>query len=115
MGIKTEKRHAGEFLLAEANGTLSREKLTVVSGAGVLEAGTLLGKITASGKYKAYANANSDGSETAAAILYAGIDATAADAVAVAIVRHAEVNAGSLIGLDAPARVDLTALQIAVR
>lgn len=34
-----------------------------------LAAGTLLGKVTATGKHKAYANGNSDGSETAVPLI----------------------------------------------
>lgn len=208
MDIKTESRHAGDFLISEANGTRSREEVTVVSGAGVLVAGTVLGKITkgaasaaavagntgdgtmgaitvgggakvgtyrvtfiepatnlgafvvedpdginvgsgdvasafsggglgftisdgatdfaagdqfvitvaaGSGKYKAYNDANTDGSEVAAAILYAGMDATAADAAAVVIARDAEVVNAYLTGIDAAGSADLAARGIIVR
>ncbi|MGH8435864.1 MAG: head decoration protein [Pseudomonas sp.] len=47
MSIKTEGLHAGEFLLSEANGTRSREEVVITAGAGILPAGTLIGKITA--------------------------------------------------------------------
>lgn len=56
------------------------------------------------GKYKEYNPANTDGSQTAVAILYAGVDATAGDLPGVVIARHAEVNAGELVwfsGADA--------------
>lgn len=42
----TEKARPLAFLLSEANGYLSREVLTIASGAGKLEAGTVLGKIS---------------------------------------------------------------------
>ncbi len=57
-----------------------------------------------SGKYKEYDPANTDGSQTAVAILIDVVDATEADTEAVIIARHAEVNAAELIwftGADA--------------
>lgn len=113
--MATETVHTGGFILSEGNGNISREEITVVSGAGVLEAGTVLGKITASGKYNAYDDGGSGGVETAAAILYGRVDATSADAPAVAIVRHAEVKSSELTGSDANGVADLEALQIIVR
>lgn len=110
----TETSHAGEFILAEANGTLSREEIVISSGEGVLKAGTVLGKL-ASGEYAAYDNAASDGSQTAVGILYAGVDATSADAPAVMIARHAEVVEAALTGIDAAGKTDLAAAQIIFR
>jgi hypothetical protein len=58
-----------------------------------------------SGKYKEYNPANTDGSETAVAILYDDCDATSADQQAVGITRQAEVNASELVwfsGASAP-------------
>jgi predicted small secreted protein len=87
-----EGRYAGEFVVSEGNGKISRETITVLSGE-TLEAGAVLGKVTASGKYKVLDPAAVDGSEAAAGILYDAVDASAADAEGVAIVRLAEVNA----------------------
>ena len=91
-----EGRYAGEFVVSEGNGKISRETITVLSGQN-LEAGAVLGKVTASGKYKALDPAAVDGSEAAAGILYDAVDASAADAEGVAIVRLAEVNAAELV------------------
>jgi hypothetical protein len=44
MTTLTETTHAGEFLVSEANGTLSREVVTIAAGAGVISAGMVLGK-----------------------------------------------------------------------
>ena len=92
-----EKPRPCAFVMSEANGQRSRGTVTVASGAGPIEPGTVLGKITASGKYIASAAGASDGSQTAVAIALYGCDATAADAPVAAIVRHAEVNAALLI------------------
>jgi hypothetical protein len=96
MTVYTEDTHAGEFLVSEANGHLSRETITVLSGQD-LAAGAVLGKVTASGKYRAVQPGASDGSEVAAGVLYDAIDATEADTVGAAIVRLAEVNAAELV------------------
>jgi hypothetical protein len=46
MTAYTEAARNTEVLLSEAPGSLSRETITVISGAGALAAGTVLGKIT---------------------------------------------------------------------
>lgn len=56
---------------------------TIASGAGVLTRGTLLGKITASGKYVKSLAASSDGSEVPVAILSEDVDASLADVVTI--------------------------------
>lgn len=91
MAVKTDHLGAGAFIKSEANGDLSRETVVIVTGSGKLEAGTVLGRITASGKYKPYDDNNTDGSEVAAAILIYDVDATSADVTAVVIFRLAEV------------------------
>ncbi len=110
----TEGKRAGEFLLSEGNGKISRETIILVAGQN-LEAGTVLGKITASGKYAAYADGAADGTETAVAILYDNVDATAGDVDAVVIARYAEVSAALLTGSDANGVLDLAAEGIIVR
>jgi hypothetical protein len=96
MPVLNEGRYAGEFIVSEGDGRISRETITVLSGQN-LQAGAVLGKVTASGKYKALEPAAVDGSETAAGILYDAVDASAADSEGVAIVRLAEVNAAELV------------------
>ena len=188
MTTLTEGQHDGEFIVTEAEGTLSRDSITVLSGQN-LKAGHVLGKVTVgtatgaavsgntgngtitdvsvgptakpgvytatciepaanagtflvedpdgvtvgtavvgtafagqvafkindgttdfvsgdrftvtvaagSGKYKEYNPANTDGSETAVALLIDNTDATAADKAAVAIVRQAEINAAEIV------------------
>lgn len=84
------------FVISQANGNLSRQSVTIVSGSGVVQPGTVLGRITASGKYKQYTVGASDGSQNAVAILGELVDATSADKTAGAIVRLAEVNTAAL-------------------
>ncbi|MGE4536655.1 MAG: head decoration protein [Desulfovibrio sp.] len=56
---------------------------TIASGAGVLVRGTVLGKITANGKYLKAIGTAEDGSQTPDAILAEDVDATSADALSV--------------------------------
>ena len=111
----TEIRRPGEFLISEASGTRSRSTATIASGQGVVPAGQVLGKVTASGKLVKYSNAAADGSQTAIGILYGSVDATSADAPCIVIDLDAEVAAAELPGLDAAAITDLAALGFKVR
>lgn len=113
--VFTEGKHNAEFLISEANGTLSREVGTLDASAGALTPGTLLGRVTATAKLKAYSNAASDGSETCVGVLYAHAPDLAVDQKVTYIARSAEVRLASLTGLDTAARTDLAALHIAVR
>lgn len=112
----TETLHQGEFLLSEADGTRSREAVTVtVSGATKWLSGQLLGRITATGKYVKYNDAATDGSQAVAGVLYNELDPVAGDVKATIIARDAEVLASALTGLDTNGRADLLALGIIVR
>lgn len=118
----TEKHHTGGFLLSEGDGHFSRDVVTIDASVAVaLESGTVLGKITSSGKYAAYDNQAGDGTQAAAAILYNAVDVTGADQLATVIVRTAEVNADELVWpggspTDVTAGIaDLKALGIIVR
>lgn len=96
MDTETMGARTLEFLLSEGNGNYSREAVTILSGQN-LAAGTVLGKITASGKYKAATATGSDGGENAVAVLVAAVDASGGDLPGVAIVRAAEVKEDYLV------------------
>jgi hypothetical protein len=59
------------------------DDVTVASGAGVIPYGTLLGKVTATGKYIPSVRTAADGSQNPVAVFanLAGVDATSADQV----------------------------------
>jgi hypothetical protein len=78
---------------------------TVVSGAGVLAKGTVLGIITATGAFNAYADAGLGGLDVAKAILSEDVDATAA-AVNCSVYFAGDFNEAALTGLTAAAKVD---------
>lgn len=99
MENKTETARNLGFLLSEANGSRSRGTVTIASGEGKLEAGTVLGEITANSKFVASPNASvvgKEGAESATAVLAYGVDATAADVDAVIVARDAEVKGPEL-------------------
>lgn len=90
------------YLVSEANGTRSREVVTIAQGQNLLP-GAVLGKVTATGKYVAVDPANGsgeggtpDGSQTAVAVLFAAVDTTAAEKPGVITARDAEVAAHAL-------------------
>jgi hypothetical protein len=87
MTTLTEGPHPGGFLVWEVLRDYTRETVTLASGAGKIAPGTVLGKITTGGKYTTLAPAASNGSQNAAGILWAGVDATAADAPGVVVLR----------------------------
>jgi hypothetical protein len=95
MATKTEGQHANAAVISEV-GYISRDEVTVVSGQNLL-ACAVVGKITASGKYKEYDNAASDGSEVAAAMLLDACDATGGDTKAAVIARLAELHYDELV------------------
>lgn len=119
MTTLTQGMQTGEFLLSEGNGMLSREQKTVtVAGAVALPSGTVLGKITATGKLIKYDNAASDGSQAAVGVLYNPLPGVNGDYPATVFVRDCEVIGNRLNGgvaLDAPGIADLLALGVIVR
>lgn len=103
MTILTEGRHTGEFILSEAEAGRGRDNVVIASGAGVIKPGTVLGKITASGKYWPSTNASvteTAGAQTALAIAMDWYDATSADVKAAVISRAAQVK-GDALSYDA--------------
>jgi len=115
--VINEGRYASDWLKAEShNAGYSREEIVVISGAGVVLSGTVLGKITASGKYKPVTVAAVDGSQNAAGILLSRVDATSADAPAVIIAREAiVVHQGLLYGADVDTAPERLAVHNALR
>lgn len=90
-------RPTAHYLVSEANGFRSRDTGVIASGSGKLDAGTVLGRITASKKLVPLAPGASDGSQNAAAILYEACDATSADVRRTITARDSEVQAAVLV------------------
>jgi hypothetical protein len=81
--INNEGTRVAPLDLFESDFPRIERKRTIASGAGVLKAGTVLGKITVGGKYVTSASALANGAQTPDAVLAHDVDATAADAEAI--------------------------------
>ena len=95
MFVKTPS--AASYLVSEANGTRSRDVVTIAKGVHALP-GTVLGKVTATGHYVPLAptkgsgeDETPDGSQTAAAVLFAEVDATLGEKPGVITARDAGI------------------------
>ncbi|MCF1502916.1 head decoration protein [Afifella sp. H1R] len=112
--VINEGRYASDWL-KEYKHDYSVEEVIIASGSGVVESGTVIGKITASGKYAPVTVAASDGSEDAAGILMNAVDATSADAPGVAVVRFAKVvHQGLKYGADVDTSAERAAIHAAL-
>ncbi len=115
MTTLTEGKHAGGFLVWEVLRDYTRETVTISSGAGKLAPGTVLGKITTGGKFTRLAPAATNGSQNAAGILWAGVDASAADAPGVVILRGpAIVNRHEIVWPEGATEAQITAATTAL-
>ena len=115
MATLTEGKHAGGFLVWEVLREFNRETITIASGAGKVAPGTVLGKITTGGKFTGLAPAATNGSQNPAGILWAGVDATAADALGVVIQRGPSiVNRNELVWPAGATEAQITAATTAL-
>ena len=114
MNIKQEPMHAGEFLLSEGAGTISRETINVAAGP-ALNSGQVLGLVTATAEFAPYAPAAEDGTQSAVAILYGPLGESDIVRRGRAVVRMAEVSEVHLTGLDPEAEKDLATHFLIVR
>lgn len=112
--MKTESMHAGEFLLSEGAGNISREAINVAAGV-ALEPGQILGLVTLTGEFAPYQPTAEDGTENAIAILYGPLGESDVPRRGRAIVRLAEVSEAHLTGLDPAAEKALATHFVIVR
>lgn len=88
-----------------------KRPVTITSAESALLAGTILGRITASGLYKAYSDVAVDGSEVAQGILVAAVDpVTEGRDVPTAMYVGGIFVESELTGIDAAAKADLGGL-----
>ena len=123
MTVLTQPPSMGDVLKYELNPNFTRETITLLAGA-AYPVGAVLGRITASGKYKLATSGGTDGAQTAAAVLLYAIDATGADATGISITRGPAIVSKAALVFDAtvddPAKTaakhaQLTALGIIAR
>lgn len=81
----------------------------IKSGVGVLAIGTVLGRITSSGLYKAYSSSNTDGSEVAVAILGEKVDASGSNDIDSFAYIDGWFTEANLTGVDAKSKAALGA------
>jgi hypothetical protein len=119
MATLTKIQSNASFIVSESNGYRSRDDVTVtVPATTTYAAGTILGKITASGKYVRHAAGATDGSEDEAGVLYETLVNTTGSGVdnaSVSMARDAEVNGSELtyeVGADA---AQITASNLALK
>jgi hypothetical protein len=99
MTVLTQPPTQGDVLKFELNPNYTRETVTLLAGTNY-PVGAVLGRITTGGKYKLSPAAGSDGAQTAAAVLLYAVDATAADAPGVVLVRGPAIVSKAALVLD---------------
>lgn len=118
----TEGAHRAEFIRSvQDQGAISYENVTLILGQN-LKAGTVVSKITASGKFTQLDTAAATGAQTAAGVLLGDVDASAGDTAAVIVARIAELNDALLVypaGISGPnktlAKANLATSMLIVR
>jgi hypothetical protein len=93
----------GDLLKYELNGNYSRETVTLKAGTNYA-LGAVLGRITASGKYRLSPAAQvvgDEGAETAVAVLIEAVDATSADKPGLVVARGPVIVAKAALVFDA--------------
>ena len=99
MTVLTQPPTMGDVLKYELNPNFTRETITLLAGA-AYPVGAVLGRITASGKYKLATSGGTDGAQTAAAVLLYAADATSADAAGLVIMRGPSIVSKAALVFD---------------
>ena len=100
MPVLTELPSMGDVLKYEVNPNYTREVITLQLGLSY-PAGSVLGRITASGKYTLSPATGADGSQTAVAVLLYPVNATLADAVGIIVTRGPAIVSRAALAYEA--------------
>ena len=100
MSVLTQPPVMGDVLKYELNPNFTRETVTLLAGT-KYPVGAVLGRITASGKFKLSTATGSDGAQTVAAVLLYATDAATADREAVVLLRGPALVAKAALIFDA--------------
>jgi len=101
MSVLSEPMNLGDLLKYEAPNLYSRDRVTVASGQN-LPLGTVVGIVTATGKFKQIDPSSEDGTQVAAGVLLQACDAILADRDdGLIVARHAIVADHALAWPDA--------------
>ena len=100
MTVLNQPPTMGDVLKYEVNPNYTRETITLLAGM-PYPVGSVLGRITASGKYKLATSGGSDGAQTASAVLLYAVDATLADATGIVVTRGPAIVSRAALIYDA--------------
>ena len=100
MTVLNQPPTMGDVLKYEVNPNYTRETITLLAGM-PYPVGSVLGRITASGKYKLATSGGSDGAQTASAVLLYAVDATLADATGIVVARGPAIVSRAALIYDA--------------
>ncbi|SNS29694.1 head decoration protein [Antarctobacter heliothermus] len=100
MTVLNQPLTMGDVLKYEVNPNYTRETITLLAGM-PYPVGSILGRITASGKYKLATSGGSDGAQTASAVLLYAVDATLADATGIVVARGPAIVSRAALAYDA--------------
>lgn len=103
MTVLTMSPTLGDLLKYELNGNVSRETITLKSGTNYA-LGSVLGKITASGKYRLSPAAEvvgDEGADIASAVLLGAVDATGGDKIGLILARGPAIVSKAALVFDA--------------
>ena len=100
MSVLTQPPTMGDVLKYEVNPNYTREVITLLQGM-PYPVGSVLGRITASGKYKLATSGGSDGAQTASAVLLYAVDATLSDAEGIVVTRGPAIVSRAGLAYDA--------------
>lgn len=100
MTVLHQPATTGDVLKYEINPNFNRETVTLLEGTNY-PVGAVLGRITASGKYKLATSGGSDGAQTASAVLLYAVDASATDAIGVVVARGPAIVSKAALVFDA--------------
>ena len=99
MPVLTEQPSMGDVLKYEVSPNYTREVITLLQGM-PYPLGAVLGRITASGKYKLATSGGTDGAQTAAAMLLYPVDASGADNTGLIIIRGPAIVSKAALVFD---------------
>lgn len=100
MNVLRKPPSTGDLLKYELNPNFTRESVVLLAGT-AYPVGAVLGRITASGKYKLATSGGTDGAQTAAAVLLYEVNAMTADATAIILARGPSIVSKAALVFDA--------------
>jgi len=100
MTVLRKPATTGDLLKYEVNPNYTRDTITLLAGT-AYPVGAVLGRITASGKYKLATSGGSDGAQTAAAVLLYAVDASGTEGIGIALTRGPAIVARGIVSFDA--------------